>query len=312
GPDPGAVRYDLEPVFATDDPTAVEGFRLEVARKTGGPAADGEEGRRLRQDYPLDVLREPLHNLRLRLLAEKKLEASEELELRVLARRPEPREGAALPEVVVEETPQRWVPGRLEDWLPRSSLLGEHAHVEEDTPVFVLRAAHENALRYCRAAGDREGGAMLVGRVFQQVTPSPELFVVVEAAFEARHADQQSFSFTFTTETFLYLERQLARRRRRLGRPEEVLAGMVHSHPFLPALDKDGQPLCPACRQRPTCKLNSAFYSGADELFHRAVFARSAFAVGIVLGRDPRGEEVLRVFGVRRGLVEERSIWIVD
>jgi hypothetical protein len=214
--------------------------------------------------------------------------------------------------ISVHEAPLHLTPGSLNDWLHRSTLLDGAVHRSEDTPVFISRDTLLQAREWCRLPGSLEGGALLVGRLFEQTSPEHEIFLLVEGAIEARHSQQEQFSLTLTPETFKHLQRRLELRRKRLKRPGEILLGTAHGHNFGPSVDEKGAARCPACDRRASCLLHTATMSGEDHLYHKALFARQPFAIGLVWGLDARSNDVLKAFGFRDGTFQERSVWIVD
>ena len=313
--DSNAAECAVEPVFGGGR-GRLAGVRVHLRRSLLAGSAtrtDAETDSHLAMEYDLEILK-PLQNRAVaRLLQEKRLSPNDDYETSVHAHRPQvPFNSAPSDQSAARRAPLLWMDGELEAWQRRATLLNEELQREDDPQVFILRQAFEAARSFSRAGGTREGGALLVGRLVRQVHPQRELFAVIEAAFEARHADQQQFSLTLSNETYLYFEKQLARRRHRLGRPEEMHLGIAHGHNFLPALGADGGALCPSCPKRTTCDLDSAFYSADDGQFHRGLYNKQPFAVGIVFGLTPREEDRVRVFGASKGVLKERSIWLVD
>ncbi|MBI4584935.1 MAG: hypothetical protein HY717_13055 [Planctomycetes bacterium] len=314
GMDRSRARWELLPVFVNGSGGQVRSLRMRVSES--GPA--------LSRDYSLGVFQEPAQELLRELMKDGKLGLEDEIVTQVLAFRPQPAarspiaaagpRAAASPAVtpVVEERPLPVLPGRLEEWQGRAAAVNPQSGQEGDTPVFILRSVFERARASCRRPGELEGGAFLTGRLYRQAEPVPEIFLAVEGSFEASHALQERFSLTFTAGTYGAFEEQLERRRRRLNRPEEILAGVAHGHGFLPGLGEDRQPLCPACPKRAECGLHSAFYSSDDLAYHRALFSRLPFALGLVFGLDPREHDVVRAYGYRDGSIQERSFWLVS
>src|SRR5262249_54175462 len=118
------------------------------------------------------------------------------------------------------------VAGRLADWLADARPTGPMD--DQDYPLFMLDRARELAREYCRKPGDKEGGALLVGRLFRQNGPEPEIFGVLEDAIEAEYAEQELFSLDLTPRGFAHLHQQLLLRRTRLGRGDEVALAFSH------------------------------------------------------------------------------------
>jgi hypothetical protein len=299
------VGWQVEAVLASGDPADVHRLRVTVV--------DGA-ARHVQEASP-QVLRAPAVALTDRLLKEGRLKEGDDFEVVVRAG---PRSTASGNEAAgrrvgrLRENLAPWVSGQLEEWRGQSRPISSESHHTEDTPVFIRRKVLDLARRLCRAPGDHEGGAWLAGRLVRQSGEAPEIFVVIDAAFQARHVNQGRFSLTPTPEAYAHVEAKLATRRRRLGRDEETLVGFGHAHNFLPALDGDGKARCPACPKRTTCRLHSAFYSRDDQQFHKAIFTQKPYAVGLVWGFDPLFHDVLRVFGFRDGVLAERSIDVVE
>ena len=319
GDDRSALWWDVQPRLGRDGrANAVAELELHVG--DGHTTVDGAPAKTARtQRFSMDVFDEPAQEVVRRLLAARVLTAGDRYEVTILAhvpqeelRAPASAEAASSFHVVHRESVPPLVEGRLEDWQARSTLLNPDAADEHDTPVFITESALEQAHRFCRRPGVREGGAALVGELKRQWQPKPEIFVVIDGCFEALHADRTRFSLTPTTDTYRHFEKQLALRRRRLGRPAELLLGIAHGHNFAPALDEQHNALCPSCPKQATCTLNSAYYSLDDSRFHKALFTKQVFAVGLVWGFTPREEDVLRVYGFRNGALRERAIHRVD
>jgi hypothetical protein len=312
GPRRSLARWDLEPVFAGAGAPRVEGIDLRVEA----------EGGRFSRRYGLGVFREPAASFRDRLVVDAAIARDEEIEIGVRAIEPQlVSPGAAPPgvEIRLEEPPLPLTPGSLRDLLARSRPHNPEAEKADDAPVFILGQALEEARSHCRSGdsqshggGALEGAAFLVGRLHADVD-HPEIFAVIEAALEARHALRERFSVEPTAETYRDLESRIAVRRRLLGRPEEILLATAHAHPFAPSISREtGKAQCPECPLRAECKLDSAFWSADDARYTESLFVKAPHGVGLVWGLSPRFEDVLRVYGFRDGVMEERGIRIVD
>jgi hypothetical protein len=207
----------------------------------------------------------------------------------------------------VRRAPLPLVDGSLADWLNRAEAVGPIR--DEDYPLFITANVLNLSREFSRRTGDKEGGAMLLGHLYRQREPKPEIFGVIDTALELEHAKHEMYSLQFSAETFARINAQLALRRTRLGMVHEIAMGVCHSHNFLPSA-LDGKPKCAECPLRPTCQLTSSFYSVADEQFHRALFGgRAPFSVGLVWGYTPREEDDLRVFCLNAGQSRERGYY---
>jgi hypothetical protein len=76
-------------------------------------------------------------------------------------------------------------------------------------------------------------------------------------------------------------------------------------------LAEDGGANCPTCPLRPTCQLVSSFYSAGDVQFHTGLFSKQPWVAGLVFGRTPREEEVIRLFVLDGARARERGYYLV-
>lgn len=206
----------------------------------------------------------------------------------------------------VKRRPVPLLDGRLSEWLSQAEPAGE---VGDDFPLFVLESVLERMLEYCFKPGGKEAAAMVVGHLYQQTAPAPDVWGVGDAVIELRHARHERFSLDLTAETFADMNRQLDVRRSRLGRPHEVPLILCHSHPFLPSLTEGGEANCPKCPLRPTCQLTSSFYSTSDVRFHGSHFGKQPWVTGLVAGWTPREETQLRLFCLEGTRSRERGFY---
>lgn len=199
--------------------------------------------------------------------------------------------------------------GDLADYLKRAKPNGEMT--DKDHHLFVPRKLFDIARDYCFKTGKQEGGAMMVARMFRCEGKPPDVFAVVHAVVELRHAKQSLFGFEPTSETFADLNAQLNLRRTRLGFPEELPQVLVHNHPFEPSVRDDGEANCPTCPIQKECQLSSSFYSASDVKFHLSMYGRQPFVAGIVIGLTPRREDDVRMFCLEGTRTRERGFqWI--
>jgi hypothetical protein len=182
---------------------------------------------------------------------------------------------------------------------------------EKDHHIFLPRELFERAREYCFKTGKQEGGAMMLARMYRQSEPEPDIFAVVHAVVELRHAKQSQFGFEPTSETFADLNTQMNLRRNRLGFPDEMPSVLVHNHPFEPSVRDDGEANCPTCPLQKECQLTSSFYSASDVNFHLSMYGRQPFVAGIVIGLTPRREDDVRMFCLEGTKTRERGFhWI--
>jgi len=303
GPDAGEAITEEEPLIAPDMNGQITGVRIHA----------GTNGKRVHKEYDLDLFAHYAREQAVRLARQGHLAKDAKFIFRVFAQPTNPAT-TPIPLPGVTITVQRFalpfVAGKLADWMPHALAVGSVN--DDDYPLFITKKALDQAREYCRKPKDKEAGALLLGRMFKQSEPESELFGVIEAAIEAKYAEQQQFSLDLTAQTFAYIQAQLHRRRTRLGFINEVPLGFAHSHNFLPAILDDGSAQCPTCPKRPTCELTSSFYSAKDVEFHQALFSRAPFAVGLVWGLTPREEDDLRVFCLDGGGTRQRGFFQVN
>ncbi len=211
---------------------------------------------------------------------------------------------------MVKRHPLPLLNGWLSDYLSAAKLCGEME--EKDHPLFLPRKLFEQAREYCFKTGRQEGGAMMVARMYRQTEPEPDIFAVVHAVVELRHAKQSQFGFEPTPETFADLNTQLNLRRTRLGFPEEMPAVLVHNHPFEPSVRDDGEANCPTCPLQKECQLTSSFYSASDVNFHLSLYGTQPFVAGIVIGLTPRREDDVRMFILEGTKTRERGFYWIE
>src|SRR5262249_10915843 len=162
--------------------------------------------------------------------------------------------------------------------------------------VFWNAEAWEEGHQLARRGGDNESAAVCVGGVFRDLD-SPELFLVVEACFEAEHASEEKLAVTFTGETWAHVRKLLEVRKQRLGRNYDRILGSIHGHPFMPEADDQGRRMCDHCALAKVCSRTTALASLADVDWHRAVFGASApWAVLALWGYNAREQEDWRAY----------------
>ena len=103
--------------------------------------------------------------------------------------------------------------------------------------------------------------------------------MVVDACIDARHADEEKYSVTFSGATWSRVRQVLQQRRRRLNRPHEIILGSVHGHNFTPGTKEDGGRLCDECPDLATCRKTTDVLSTDDLKWHRSVFAAQPYSI---------------------------------
>jgi hypothetical protein len=142
-------------------------------------------------------------------------------------------------------------------------------------------------------------------------TKTPEIFMVVDACIDARHADEEKYSVTFSGETWSRVRQVLQQRRRRLNRPHEIILGSVHGHNFGPGSKEEGGRLCDACPDLATCGKTTAVLSSEDLQWHHSVFAAQPYAILALWGWTARQEEVWQCYSLAGATLVSRPIQLL-
>jgi len=302
GPDPGAATVEMHPIFSGDRQAEIAGVRFEVI----GRAAQHETV------FSVTELFQACAEIQVMQLAKSNVLSQEtKVVFRVVAE-PDAAGLSSTPgpvAAIVRRKPLALVPGRLDDWLGGAKAHGPIS--DTDYPLVILENALQTARRYMFKVDKREGAALLLGHLYQQATPKPEIFGVVDSAIEMRHADQKAFSLDPTPQMYTDMNARLTRRQTRLGRSAEVPLVLGHNHPFLPSADHEGDTSCPICPRRPTCPLTTSFYSRTDVRFHASMYGKRPYVCGLVIGFTPREEETIRMFRLRGSQACERGFYTV-
>jgi len=295
--DPSDVTVIEEPVFNDETTGEVSGVKMAVER----------DGGRIEHEFGLTLFEPFGQKIGLELLEAKQLDGSSDVKLRVFAQAPDDSAEDGDRDARIERQALPFIDGRLDEFLPEATLVGPQN--EADYPVFVRQSVLDKAHEFVWER-NRERGVWLVGNLYRQREPKPEIFCVIHSVFEARGTTHERFSIDFTTETFTHAQQQLSLRQNRLGRAEDLLVGFYHTHPFLPSI-LDGKEACPSCELREHCTLTSSFFSQRDRMFHTAFFgsASSTYAVEFVLGLTPREEFDLKLFCMDGGKIRERGYY---
>jgi hypothetical protein len=161
-------------------------------------------------------------------------------------------------------------------------------------PIFVTAEVWQESKAQAFRGGEKESAALFSGQLFRD-TDSPEVFLRVDACLEAAHADEEKLAVTFTGETWAHARELLELRRRRLNRPNEIIVGSVHRHPFLPSADSSGNRKCQACHGAKYCSRSTAVPSTDDFEWHRSVFSGQPYGIFLIWGYNAREEEDFRL-----------------
>jgi hypothetical protein len=267
--------------------------------------AVGHDADRVETKFGLSLFQPFAQTVTAELIQSKQLEAGEEVVCRTYAQQVNGSGAEGSIVASVKRRPLPLVEGSLDAFLEHAVPVGDL--IDGDYPVFVLDEVLSRGQELSWKGRSLEGGAWLVGGLYQQWSPSPEIFGVVHTVLEARGASHERFSIDLSSETFLDFKAQLSRRKR-FGRVAEVEFGFYHSHPFLPSI-LDGKEACPTCPLRPECNLSSSFFSQTDASFHKALFTYAPYAVEFVLGLSPREEFDLRMFTMQGNSFRQRGYY---
>lgn len=166
-------------------------------------------------------------------------------------------------------------------------------------PVFIPQSVLDEAQTLVEAAGAREVGGILVGRIQHDPT-IPDLGVVITAQIPARLALGEPDTLTFTAETWAAVEAAI-----RLRQSDEHILGWWHSHParFL-------------CREKPcppearrACPLQRGMFSLHDLNLHETVFAKAFQLALVVTFADDGCHHAL--YGWDQGVVRQRGYHVL-
>ena len=180
-------------------------------------------------------------------------------------------------------------------------------------PAFVFDDVWAQGLRCARRGNDLESAGMWVGRLLRD-TQSSELFLVVDGCIEARHeVVENRYSVELSGETWGAIRGVLQQRRRRLGRPNEILLGSMHGHNFLPGVEEGNGSSCVTCPKAAECTHTTAKASEFDLDWHHSVFSwGQPWAILGVWGYNVRGEDVWQLYGLADGTLLPRSIRVLS
>ena len=285
----GKAPADLTGIEACDVPQFEDDQSGEIASLTFNL---GQGTDRVEQRHGLDLFQPVASAISAELVQSKQLEANEEIICRTYARPAASHLSTNGVKASVKRQPLPLLSGQIDDFLALAKAVGTLHH--DDYPVFVLDEVLERAHDLSWKGRSLEGGSWLIGGLYQQTTPKPEIFAVIHSVLEARGATHERFRIEMSTETFLDLQAQMQRRKRFAQTPETEI-GAYHTHPFLPSI-LDGKEACPTCPLQKECNLTSSFFSQTDAQFHKALFGRAPYTVEMVLGLTPREEFDLRMF----------------
>jgi len=303
---PGARLSDtpmrLSPIPADDSESRCAGFKVRVLRPDG-TSADCV--------FTFGCLRHVANRVADLLLKSGVLKAGESYFYEVIAdqNRSAPsqqQENARLGQRSLRTQPLSYLNLPIRPLLQRSTPV---ALLEEELfPVFYTEEAFANAEACARrgTAREVETGGVLFGSL-AACPESGEFFVIVRDVIEVQEAEENQFSLTYSSTSWLRLRRIQEARQAAFPSRADRLIGQSHGHPFRP---NDGK-VCAECERRITCSLTSAFVSPEDQAWHKAVFARQPWALCHIFGLSARGEPVHQLFGLKDGRLCPRGFYLL-
>jgi hypothetical protein len=260
------------------------GFRIVLDGLAGTPA------------FPISFFAREARRVAASLVAGGKLKEGDRYQYRLLAFA---HAGPAAP-----ERPVAFDVGELDQPLPvrdgsLDPLLAASVAVDENgdalAPAFIPASVIEETRALALAAGAKEVGGILVGRLVRDAS-LPEIALVVTAQIPARQALGEADKLTFTPETWAAVEQAIA-----LRRSDEIIGGWWHSHP---ARSWCAAKNCPA-EERRACVLQQGFFSADDVRLHENVFPKAFHVALVVTDADDACRHAL--FGWQEGTVRHRG-----
>jgi hypothetical protein len=308
--DLGALSMRLVP-GPKQEACMVDGYTLEL----------GDSERSFGQRFTVHSLSQTAQRALGRLLVQKKLEEDAEVNYYLVCRQlkqPEDRKDGSRQENQVRVSARRealqFEEAALEEYLGLSEPMTARQATEpsgDDSalhmPVFFKKEVWERGREFARRGNDLESAGVWTGRLMRD-TKSPEVFMVVDACIDAKHADEEKYSVTFSGATWSRVRQILQQRRRRLNRPHEIILGSVHGHNFLPGTKEEGGRLCDECPELATCKNTTAVLSTQDLKWHRSVFPAQPYAILALWGWTARKEEVWQCYSLAGATLISRPV----
>src|SRR5439155_6346101 len=184
----GVVGADSSDIAVVEAPVFAEDKLIAGVTMTINGSANG----RVKKIFTLDLFGDCARTRALALAKQGLLEKDAKYAYRVFADKANGNGApASMAGVVakVKRKPLPLVPGKLADWLFHAKAVGPT--IDGDFPLIFTDRALELSREYSRKPGDKEGGAMMLGTLYQQTEPEPEIFAVVDDVLEARYAEQQ-------------------------------------------------------------------------------------------------------------------------
>ena len=178
-------------------------------------------------------------------------------------------------------------------------------------PVFFKADSWAKGHQFARRGNDLESAGIWTGRLMRD-TKSPEVFMVVDACIDAKYADEEKYSVTFSGATWSRVRQVLQQRRRRLNRPQEIILGSVHGHNFTPGSKEGAGRLCDTCPDLSACRKTTAVLSMDDLKWHKSVFAAQPYAMLTLWGWTARKEEVWQCYSMAGATLISRPVRMLE
>jgi hypothetical protein len=183
---------------------------------------------------------------------------------------------------------------------------------DDDYPVFFTRDALERAERLSRKGGEAqppvETGGLLSGPLCR-CPETREIFSVVATVIEATQCEATKYSLTYSGATWSKIQTIVRAQQRQHATRHYRILGVSHGHNFLPF---EGADPCEACEIAPVCTRSSAFLSGDDRTWSRAVFSGEPWQLSQVFGLDARSGPTETFYGQRDGSLARRGYHVID
>ena len=297
-----SLRMLVSPVLAEDSDTRCAGFQINVALPGGKTS---------RCQFTFQCLRRAAERGAAPLIDAGALESGESyfyeaiVDARNLPSGPSLANESAV-NVSFQSKPLAHLRTPLRPLLERSTPV---ALLDDSAPaVFYTDEALARAEACARRGGNAkiETGGVLLGSL-ASCPISGEFFTIVHDVIEVQDAEEKEFSLSYSSRTWLRLQKIRDARQAAYPRRAERWVGQAHGHPFQP---NDGK-TCAECAKRVICTLHSAFASQEDQTWHRAVFARQPWALCHIFGLTARGEPVNQLFGLKDGRLQARGFYVL-
>lgn len=286
----------LLPIFPQANSPQTTGFIVDAEL----PSGERHQGK-----FGIGYFMSRVSRLQTRLVRENKLEFGTRITYRLTAYFDEPIEQTTHSKLPISLDPpefqvniRRGLKRDLGEWQPWDEPDGQ------DMPVVVDQSVLDQAIEHALSAPEQEVAGVLFGHVMQDEQDRQTFLSVTGFTAGAGTTLASSTSVTFTPATFAKAQEII-----QLRGAGETIVGWFHSHPFR---------FCAQCPlpTPPECISKVLFYSQDDVHLMERTFDQP-FMVGLLAAVEPRIEAAIghlpvRLFGWRRGSVENRGFHVVD